>query len=511
VPRVSIAAPSLLAARAAASVADAGGNAVDAALAATLVAAVTEPGMIGPGCGGFVTVWPRDDDPIVIDGYAEMPGRGLPPDPDRGFGRRISMAYGGGMETLVGAGSVATPGGFAAFGEASERYGALPWPEVVAPSVVATENGFPLSPVAASYLAYAAEPIFDADPEGREALRGPGGARLSEGETVVIPGLSEALRLVADEGPAAFYTGEIGRRMSDAVLAGGGRLTGRDLAEYRAEVRPPTLVDVDDWKVATNPAPAIGGAVLAAMLLLLDDHPFTAWDAAETRRMAEVQRSVLRYRARHLDEPGDRAGAAEALLAAARVGDLGGLLESGSTVHTSAVDSDGLACAITVSAGYGSGVVVPGTGLWLNNSLGELELQPHGLDGFRPGDRLPSNMAPTIAKRSDGAVLAVGSPGASRITTALAQVLLNFIHLGMSLGDAVDHPRLHVEVFEGRPSIAFEPGLPVEPFGDLAARRFPGPSMYFGGVGAAMWDPRAGHFTATDPRRSGATVVAGAA
>jgi gamma-glutamyltranspeptidase/glutathione hydrolase len=266
---------------------------------------------------------------------------------------------------------------------------------------------------------------------------------------------------------------------------------------------------VDDWQVATNPAPAIGGAVLAALLLLLDDHPFHAWTAEETARMVEVQRAVLRYRARHLDEPGARNGPVRALLEAARVGDHRRLLESGSTVHTSAVDSEGLACSVTVSAGYGSGVVVPGTGLWLNNSLGELELQPHGLSSFRPGDRLPSNMAPTIARRADGSVLAIGSPGASRITTALAQVVLNFIHLGMSLGDAVAHPRLHVEVFEGKPTIAFEPGLPVEAWGDLTARRFPGPSMYFGGVGAAMWDPVAGHFEATDPRRSGATAVAG--
>jgi gamma-glutamyltranspeptidase/glutathione hydrolase len=510
-PRVSLAAPSAISARAGAAVADAGGNAVDAALAATLVASVTEPGMIGPGCSGFVTVWPAEGDPVVVDGYAEMPGRGLELDPGRGFGRRISMDYGGGMETLVGPGSVATPGAFAGFGEASERYGRLPWPEVVEPSITATRDGFALSPVAAAYLAYAAEPIFDADPEGREALRRGDGERLTEGETVVVPGLADALRLVADEGPGVFYTGEIGRLMADAVLAGGGRLTRRDLAEYRAEVRAPIVVDVDEWKVATNPAPAIGGAVLAAMLLLLDDHPFTAWDSAETRRMVDVQRRVLGYRARHLADPGDRTGPVGALLAAARAGDLGGLLESGSTVHTSAVDSDGLACAITVSAGYGSGVVVPGTGLWLNNSLGELELQPHGLERFRPGDRLASNMAPTIARRSDGAVLAVGSPGASRITTALAQVLLNFIHLGMALGDAVDHPRLHVEMFEGRPTIACEPGLPVERWDDLAMRRFPGPSMYFGGVGAAMWDPHAGHFAASDPRRSGATVVAGTA
>ena len=95
------------------------------------------------------------------------------------------------------------------------------------------------------------------------------------------------------------------------------------------------------------------------------------------------------------------------------------LLASPSTIHTSAVDTDGLACSITTSAGYGAGVMIPGTGMWLNNSLGELELQPHGLARFGPGDRLPSNMAPTVARRTDGKVMAIGSPGADRITTAI--------------------------------------------------------------------------------------------
>jgi gamma-glutamyltranspeptidase/glutathione hydrolase len=155
--------------------------------------------------------------------------------------------------------------------------------------------------------------------------------------------------------------------------------------------------------------------------------------------------------------------------------------------------------------------MIPGTGIWLNNSLGELELQPQGFDRLGPGSRLPSNMAPTIARRDDGSVLAIGSPGASRITTAIVQVLLNFFHLGMSLSEAVDHPRLHVEVFEGEPTIAFEPGLPVEGFDDLVLRRFPDLSMYFGGVGAAMFDPVAGLFQHADPRRALGTATGGRA
>jgi gamma-glutamyltranspeptidase/glutathione hydrolase len=418
------------------------------------------------------------------------------------------MAYGGGMETLVGHGSVATPGAIAGLGLASQRYGAVPWAEVVAPAVEWADRGFPLSPVAGAYLAYSHEPIFDVHPDSRRAVHRPDGTPLSVGDTVHVDGLADSLRVLATEGPDSFYTGSLGRAMAAEVAGNGGRLTEADLAAYRPVVRAPVVVDADGWSVATNPPPALGGAVLAAMLVLLEDHPFSAWNAEEARRMATVQRAVLRYRAQVMDRASDREAAAARLLESARAGDLGALLSSPSTIHTSAVDGDGLGCAVTVSAGYGSGVMVPGTGLWLNNSLGEVELLPDGLH-LEPGDRLPSNMAPTVARRADGAVLAIGSPGASRITTAIAQVLLNFVHLGMSLSEAVEHPRLHVEVFDGRPTIAYEPGIPVEAFDDLVARRFPDLSMYFGGVGVTLWDPVAGHFEATDPRRSGAVVSAG--
>jgi gamma-glutamyltranspeptidase/glutathione hydrolase len=217
----------------------------------------------------------------------------------------------------------------------------------------------------------------------------------------------------------------------------------------------------------------------------------------------------LRYRSGVLDELDTRDGAAAALLELAHEGDLEAVLASPSTVHTSAVDTEGNACSITVSAGYGSGAIVPGTGMWMNNSLGEVELIAEGFHGLAPGTRMSSNMSPTVARRPDGSVLSVGSPGASRITTALAQVLINFLHLGMSLREAVAHPRMHVEVFGGEPTIAFEPGLPVEAFDGMVARRFPDLAMYFGGVQAALWDPIAGLYGAADPRRSGGIARGG--
>lgn len=503
--RTIIAAPTELAAEAGAAVADDGGNAIDAAIAASIAAMCTEPGIVAPGASGFLTVSPPDGDTVVIDAYAEMPGRGTPAHRRGAATREVHIDYGGGMRTVIGWGSVATPGAFAGFQLASDRYGAVPWRVLFGPTIAILREGFPISASAAAYLGYAHKAIFGWHPDSARALHRPGGHPIGEGDVLRLPELADTLERIADGGAQEFYRGDLAKEIADAVADGGGILTMEDLGAYEAIPRRPIALDLDGWSVATNPAPAVGGVALGALLLLLRDPAFEGWTERGCRRTAEVQRAVLEHRAALLRLlPTERETVADELLGMARNGDLDAIRRSPSTVHTSTVDSEGLAAAVTVSAGYGSGAVVPGTGLWLNNSLGELELTPEGFQRLEPGARLASNMAPTVARRADGTVLAIGSPGADRITTALASVLLDFIHLGMSLTDAVQHPRLHVERFDGVPTIAYEPGLPVVPFDDLAARRFPDLSMYFGGVQAALWDPIAGLYGAADPRRAGA-------
>ncbi len=455
-------------------------------------------------------MWPHDGDPIVIDGYAEMPGRGAPRQRFGSGGERVYMEYGGGMETIVGYGSVATPGAFAGLGLAHERYGRIPWAEVLRPAIDAADGGFPLSQPAAEYLTYAHDVIFGWDPQSSAAVHHPDGTPLGQGETLRLPELAETLRAIAHEGPGHLYEGELARALVEASEANGGILTAEDLEAYRAIERSPIVLDVGAWSVAANPPPAVGGACMAAMVLLLEDAEVEAWGPEELRLLAAIQHAVLTYRRDRLDGASDRAAAVRHLLDRAAVGDLRSLLASPSTSHTSAVDDDGNACAITVSAGYGSGAMVPGTGFWLNNSLGEIELNPEGFHALEPGTRLVSNMAPTVARRDDGSVLAIGSPGADRITTALSQVLYATFALGRPLEDAVAAPRLHVEVFEGEPTVALEPGLSVETFGGFATRRFETRSMYFGGVQAAAYyrgdDLLA---VAADPRRDGGTAIGG--
>jgi gamma-glutamyltranspeptidase/glutathione hydrolase len=225
-----------------------------------------------------------------------------------------------------------------------------------------------------------------------------------------------------------------------------------------------------------------------------------------------VQRAVLGYRRGRLDLSEQISEDAARLLKLAQAGNLSGIIEAGSTCHTSAVDASGLTCAITMSAGYGAGDMPPDTGIWLNNCVGELELNKRGLDVGPPGVRLPSNMAPTVARNAAGAVMAIGSPGADRITTAILQTLVNYLVLKMPLAEAIAHPRLHVELgAELGPDghrVAYESGLPVDDLG-VPCREFESLSMYFGGVGAALWSPEPGFTVAADPRRQGG-VWAGA-
>lgn len=499
--RVAVAAPNGYATDAALRVVTEGGGAVDAAVAAMLTTMVTEPGIVSLAGGAFATVWPAGEPAAVtVDGYVAMPGLG------GGGGREPSVhdvvtEYGAGVTMTAGLGSVAVPGAVAGLALVQERWGHLPWREVVAPATEVARAGFTLGAASGYYLPYVRDSLFGWDPQTRAALEGPDGRWLETGDLVVVDDLADTLATVAADGPAAFYTGGLAAVLADDMAARGGLVTAEDLAAYRPVVRPALAVDLGAWRLRTNPPPAIGGAVLAAMLTLLGDRPRGEWTPDDVAHLVAVQRQVLEVRRERIDLADDRAAAAWDLLR--EVGLAGAA--SPSTAHVSVVDTDGGACAVTSSYGYGSGATVPGTGLWLNNCLGERELNRGA--PLAPGTHLASNMAPTVGRRADGAALAIGSPGADRITTALQQVLASLTNGRAGLQAAVDRPRLHVHHVEGGDvRVDAEEDLPL-PRLDLEVRRHHPHSMYFGGVAATLVTPDGGLQAAGDPRRAGAVAV----
>lgn len=502
---VAVATSSRLAAEAAREVAASGGNAVDCALAAALLTMNTEPGVCALAGSAFITVWPAGGAPVTIDGNVAVPGAGVD-DSERGGGAvSVAMEYGGGIETLVGCGSVAIPGTLAAVEQAWKKFGTASWKSIFAPSIRATRDGFPLSSACHYYLGYSGNSIYGRSDDGFNALHNVDGTLRATGEPIHVPHLSDTLDAIAREGAAIFYRGELAASIAGHCRDGGGALTREDLADYRALERTPLTIDIGGWQLATNPSPAVGGSILSAMLLACAGLDGNTWNAQNVRTLIQTQQACLDFRRRRLDLADDIGTEAAALLELARNGQLLSQWTSASTVHTSVVDSDGTGCAITASSGYGSGEMPAGTGLWLNNCLGEIELNRRGLEAGPVGARLPSNMAPSVARR-DGAVLAVGSPGADRITTAMQQFLINYLQFDMSLADAIAHPRVHVDTSGKQVRLMAEAGIEL-PDIDLPSKVFPQPVMYFGGVGAAVYKNGQGLQTAADPRREGGTCI----
>lgn len=531
--RVAIAAPGALAVEAGLAQVAEGGNAVDAAIAAVVTAAVTEPGIVSPMGGAFITVWVPGEQPLTLDGNVEMPGRGRP---RNAFGQgleQIDMAYAGGITVHGGHGSVATPGMFAALDEAHRRWGRVPWAHLMAPAAAAVRDGYRLGTAAAYYLTFSGSRLFSWHEDTRAFLHQHGANTIpTAGSLMRSPDLATTLDTIGREGAASLYTGELAHIIADDMAAHGGLLAMEDLAAYRVAARIPLRTRLGSWDVAVNPAPSIGGPVLTAMLrALVERH--AARELTTPREDAtaapglplvcdpavfiDVQRLVLGYRHRAIDLAEDLPAALDEMAGVLGTHGAAGLAAASTapeTIHVSVVDSDGLACSVTTSAGYGSGVTTPGTGLMLNNGLGEPELNRRGLHVLPPGTRLASNMAPTTARHDNGSTLAVGSPGADRITTALLQVLAHFCLDGMTLQDAIDAPRVHVAVdaagnvrleHEDGPGLreaARDSGLPYRTHEEIG--------MYFGGVGAALhgYDgSREVLLAAGDPRREAATGV----
>jgi gamma-glutamyltranspeptidase/glutathione hydrolase len=468
---------------------EAGGGVVDAAIVAALTAMCTEPGICAPAGGGFLTISIPGSNPVVVDGYMSYPGLGFE---GKASSHSVTMTYGGGVTTLVGAGSIAVPGVFAGLAIASKEFGRIPWRELMEVVADTVEHGFPLGEAAWSYLTHAGEPIFSDDPVVKEALFDDGRLRQA-GELITVPGLAGSLRHIGEEGARTFYEGDLAREMVTDIEARGGRLTMADLASYRAEIREPLEVDMDGWSFWLNPPPAVGGATVAVALGELarsQDPGPGSWPraliTAFTARREELELA-----------PDPNHAVARAL---ARAG-----LRSPSTISVSTSDSEGGAVAGTFSAGYGSGVIPGTTGLMMNNALGEVELMPVAVDDLEPGGRMMSNMAPTVGRNGED-VVAIGSPGADRITTAIFSTLASLVD-GFGLADAIDHPRAHPEFTDDGLRIAVEPGLDLGGM-DAPVRGFDGLDMYFGGVnGTAI---QRGRLTAhADVRRSGAVAIFG--
>jgi gamma-glutamyltranspeptidase/glutathione hydrolase len=478
-------------AAAGAEVLRAGGNAVDAAVAAVAASLSTEPGLTGLGGGGYMLVVTPDGEGALLDFFVEAPGRGMDRS-ERAELVPIAVTFGDVTQIFnAGPASIGTYGVPAGLDEASRRFGSLPLSELLAPGIRLAREGVALNAEQA-YVVELLGQIVTSTPECSR-IYAPAGELLVEGGVVRQPDLGDALERLGEEGAEPFYRGEVAATVVGWLAGRGAMLTADDLAAYRAISREPVRARYRRRDVLTNPPPSAGGILIAYALSLLDREG----GEPSASRLVEVMQAAQGERTSEFMESLSDPEFVQRFLGS----------HMGNTTHISVMDADGMACSVTCSNGEGSGIVVPGTGLHLNNMLGEEDLNPLGFHRHPPGRRLPSMMAPTVVVGDAGAELVVGSGGSNRIRSAILQVIVGVLDRGMAVDEAAAAPRLHFE----EQVVYAEPGLDTAALEEQgrAIARFRELNLFFGGVHSVRRDPATGALAGGgDPRRGGSVVAA---
>lgn len=487
-----------------------GGNACDAALAALLAACVAEPILASLGGGGFLLARPAGARPLVYDFFVQTPGRFRDPQ-DCDFAR-VTADFGTTTQDFhCGWGAAAVPGVVAGLFAAHADLGHMPLRDIAAPALALAKTGAVLTAFQAHVLTVVA-PIVRHTPASAALFTDAGGRLLGHGDTLANPAFVDALDALVHEGPELFYRGEIATALAAECAARGGHLRREDLARYGVATRRPLEVALPGATLYTNPPPSTGGTLIAFALELLKDQGLErlSWGGADHRRLlASVMEATnaARLEARSVED-GDLD--ADALLrpefvATYRARLAGQPRAFRGTTHISVLDAKGGACALSLSNGESGGCVIPGTGILLNNMLGEEDLNPQGWHAWPSGVRLSSMMAPSLLVGDDGSETALGSGGSNRIRTALVQVLSNLVDHALPLDEAVGRPRIHAE--GGR--LSAEVDLPDALRAEWPeVHVWPEPDLFFGGVHVARRTANGGLEGAADPRRSGVALLA---
>jgi gamma-glutamyltranspeptidase/glutathione hydrolase len=482
----------------------AGGNAFDAAVAALCAACVAEPVLASLGGGGFLLARPAGGAPVVYDFFTQTPRvrrregdtELYPVEVDFGDARQ---------EFHIGKGAIATPGVIAGIQAIHGELCRLPLAELLAPASRWAREGVEINGFQHRFASII-EPILRATPEAFAVHASPRGPeRLARpGERVPQPDLADALEAIAAEGGSPLYQGPWGERLAADCAAGGGHLTPDDLQAYRVVRREPIARDYRAGRVYTNPPPALGGGLILFALGLLSEVELGAMrrrGAGHLHALAKAMELTQRLRREGRPEgaPGEDPLAARLVELMRREA----LFRRGTT-QISVADQEGNLASLTLSNGEGCGYVLPGTGIMMNNMLGEEDINPHGFNCWPANRRMSSMMSPTLLELPDGAWVVTGSSGSNRIRSAILQVLVNLADFGLPLAEAVAAPRIH---FEGG-LLNLEPPVGEDTLRRLAQRwprmqLWTSQSVFYGGAHSVQLGPGGGLAGAGDQRRGG--------
>ena len=475
-----------------------GGNAFDAIIAAQFAACVAEPVLTSLAGGGYLLAHPVASSPVVYDFFVQTPKRR--PTGTIDF-HPIHADFGTTTQEFhVGLGSVATPGVVRGMFDIHRDLGVLPMNRLTAPAIDAARRGVPINALQA-YIFDVVRPIYRVTEEAGAVY-----ASTREGQILRQGELAHTLEMLASEGDRCFYEGEIAEQILALCAGGGGLLSDDDLASYRVERRQPLTLPYRNARVLTNPPPSSGGILMGfALQLLQHNHPGNAtFDSpAHLALLTEVMQLTNDARAEVLA----RAALDEDLLNIYRERVEGRPRFTRGTTHISVVDAAGNLASMTLSNGEGCGHLIPGTGVMLNNMLGEEDLNPGGFNKWPTNERLTSMMAPTLIELGETRRWALGSGGSNRIRSAILQVISNLLDFRVGTIDAVRRPRAHFE----RNHLSLEGGFSRDTVASLEQRvpemsTWPGLNLFFGGVHVVEQHD---HVLSAvgDPRRGGVGVV----
>ncbi len=505
-----------------------GGNAVDAAVATAFAMAVTYPAAGNIGGGGFMVVHPGDRRPPVVIEYRETAPAAA---------TKTMFAK---NDSWYGHKPVGVPGTVRGMALAHQKFGKLPWKDLVMPAVRLAEDGFVIDDSLASSLNWIVGSSGDF-PELRRVLgKNHGKEEWNAGDRLVQKDLGRTLRLIAEQGPDAFYTGAIADKIAAEMKSGGGLITRADLAAYRANARTPIHGTYRGYDVYGPPPPSSGGTCLVEMLNILENFDLRKqgrWSPETLHVMIEAMRRAYCDRARHLGDPAFTAipphlltkkyarklargiDLRHATPSAELARDIPLAREGDSTTHFSVIDKDGMAVAntYTLERSYGSRVVVKGAGFVLNDEMIDFNWRPGVTDReggigtaanqIAPGKRMLSSQTPTIVARDGKVVLVTGSPGSRTIINTALCVVVNVIDFDMSIRAAVDAPRLHHQWFPDRAGFEGTHKYPeaVKRLRQMGHKVY---GIHQGDAHTIGVDPRTGRYYGAEDRRINGKVAA---
>jgi len=492
-----------------------GGNAFDAAVAAILASCVTEPGLTSAAGGGFLLAHTQANQNILFDFFTQTPRQKRNQDEINFY--PVEVDFGGAIQEFnIGLGSMAVPGNIAGVFHVHQKLGRLPFQVVAEPAIHYARNGIKLNRFQSYCLISILKPILIKDQGGRQIYI-PTGEPIEPEGILIMKEFADTLAYLAQKGAREFYEGEMAQQLIKDCQDLGGYLTLEDLKTYRVIEREPLTIDYRGNTLLTNPPPSSGGTLIAFALKLLskvDLAKIGFGTSGHLEILAQVMQLTNAARKDGYDANLYQSDIAKKFLSDEHLFKYDQNLQKtcnkwGSTTQISVIDGEGNAASVTTSNGEGSGYVIPGTGIMVNNMLGEEDLNPQGFHRWQENVRISSMMAPTIVLKDHQPEIVLGSGGSKRIRTAILQVISNILDFQMSAQEAVNSPRVHWEneLFHVEPGFAKEEVNQMTLPANHQLMQWQEKNLFFGGVHTVLKTSAGLIEGAGDQRRDGEVAI----